>query len=116
STWSRTMRCNSRSKGPSNTAVCTSYGKNRRIPTEGPPLGAYHRPMARVLSGIQPTGDLHLGNYLGAVRHWAQDQHEADAYFCVVDLHALTIPREPGELRAKTAETALVLIAAGLDP
>lgn len=72
--------------------------------------------MARVLSGIQPTGDLHLGNYLGAVRHWAQDQHEADAYFCVVDLHALTIPREPGELRAKTTETALGLIAAGLDP
>jgi tryptophanyl-tRNA synthetase len=72
--------------------------------------------MARVLSGIQPTGDIHLGNYLGAVRQWAADQYEADSYFCVVDLHALTVPREPGELRAKTLETALVLVAAGLDP
>ncbi|MGH9226081.1 MAG: tryptophan--tRNA ligase [Acidimicrobiales bacterium] len=70
----------------------------------------------RVLSGIQPTGDIHLGNYLGAVRHWAADQHGADSYFCVVDLHALTVPRDPGELRSKTVETALVLIAAGLDP
>ncbi|HEX8770265.1 MAG TPA: tryptophan--tRNA ligase, partial [Acidimicrobiales bacterium] len=72
--------------------------------------------MARVLSGIQPTGDLHLGNYLGAVRQWASGQHDHDAYFCIVDLHALTVPRDPGELRARTLETALVLIAAGLDP
>jgi tryptophanyl-tRNA synthetase len=72
--------------------------------------------MARVLSGIQPTGDIHLGNYLGAVRHWVADQYEHDSYFCVVDLHALTVPREPGELRTKTMETALVLVAAGLDP
>jgi tryptophanyl-tRNA synthetase len=72
--------------------------------------------MARVLSGIQPTGDIHLGNYLGAVRQWALDQHEQDSYFCVVDLHALTVPRDPAELRAKTLETTLVLIAAGLDP
>ena len=72
--------------------------------------------MARVLSGIQPTGDIHLGNYLGAVRHWAADQHTDDCFFCVVDLHALTLPRDPAELRAKTLETVLVLIAAGLDP
>jgi tryptophanyl-tRNA synthetase len=72
--------------------------------------------MARVLSGIQPTGDIHLGNYLGAVRHWVADQDTADCYFCIVDLHALTLPREPGQLRAKTLETALVLVAAGLDP
>ncbi len=72
--------------------------------------------MARVLSGIQPTGDIHLGNYLGAVRHWAADQHERDSFFCVVDLHALTIPRDPDELRAKTLETTLILVAAGLDP
>jgi tryptophanyl-tRNA synthetase len=72
--------------------------------------------MARVLSGIQPTGDIHLGNYLGAVRHWVADQHENDSYFCVVDLHAITVPREPAELREDTLETALVLIAAGLDP
>jgi tryptophanyl-tRNA synthetase len=72
--------------------------------------------MARVLSGIQPTGDIHLGNYLGAVNQWVQDQHTQDAYFCVVDLHALTIPRDPAELRAKTLETTLLLVAAGLDP
>ncbi len=72
--------------------------------------------MARVLSGIQPTGDLHLGNYLGAVRQWVADQNTADSYFCVVDLHALTVPREPGELRSKTLETALGLVAAGVDP
>jgi tryptophanyl-tRNA synthetase len=72
--------------------------------------------MARALSGIQPTGDIHLGNYLGAVRQWAADQHSYDAYFCVVDLHALTVPRDPYELRTRTLETTLVLIAAGLDP
>ncbi len=72
--------------------------------------------MDRVLSGIQPTGDVHLGSYLGAVRQWVADQHTHDAFFFVVDLHALTIPRDPYELRAKTLETVLVLIAAGLDP
>ena len=72
--------------------------------------------MARVLSGIQPTGDIHLGNYLGAVRQWVNDQHEQDSYFFVVDLHAITVPRDPAELRAKTLETTLVLVAAGLDP
>ena len=72
--------------------------------------------MARVLSGIQPTGGIHLGGYLGALRQWVADQHEADAYFLVVDLHALTIPRDPKELREQTLETALILLAAGLDP
>ncbi len=72
--------------------------------------------MLRVLSGIQPTGDIHLGNYLGAVRGWVDDQHAQDSYFCVVDLHALTVPRDPAELRAKTLETTLLLVAAGLDP
>ena len=72
--------------------------------------------MARVLSGIQPTGDIHLGNYLGAVRNWVDDQHTQDSYFCVVDLHAITVPRDPGELRAKTLELTLLLVAAGLDP
>ena len=72
--------------------------------------------MTRVLSGIQPTGDIHLGNYLGAVRHWVADQDGHDSYYCIVDLHALTIPRDPGELRAKTLETAMILLAAGLDP
>lgn len=72
--------------------------------------------MPRVLSGIQPTGDAHLGNYLGALSRWVEDQHHHDAFFCVVDLHALTIPRDPADLRARTMETAQLLLAAGLDP
>ncbi|MDP9403955.1 MAG: tryptophan--tRNA ligase [Actinomycetota bacterium] len=72
--------------------------------------------MPRVLSGIQPTGDVHLGNYLGAIRQWVEHQHHHDAYFCVVDLHALTVPRDPAHLRARTLETAQLLLAAGLDP
>ena len=70
--------------------------------------------MARVFSGIQPTGDMHLGNYLGAVRNWVADQE--DAIYCVVDLHALTYPQDPEVLRSKTLQVASLLIAAGLDP
>jgi tryptophanyl-tRNA synthetase len=72
--------------------------------------------MPRVFSGIQPTGDVHLGNYLGAVRRWVADQHDHEALYCVVDLHALTIPRDAEELLAKTREVTLLLVAAGLDP
>ena len=72
--------------------------------------------MARVLSGIQPSGDLHLGNYLGAIRNWVADQDEHDALYCVVDLHALTLEIDPADLRARTYDTALDLLAAGLDP
>ncbi|MGH9080680.1 MAG: tryptophan--tRNA ligase, partial [Acidimicrobiales bacterium] len=72
--------------------------------------------MSRVLSGIQPSGDLHLGNYLGAVRNWVADQDVHDAFYCIVDLHALTLDIEPAELRRRTYETALDLLAAGLDP
>jgi len=72
--------------------------------------------MERVLSGIQPTGVLHLGNYLGAVRFWVEDQHRADAFFCVVDLHALTLEHDPTTLRAATLRKAQELIACGLDP
>ncbi|MGH9113111.1 MAG: tryptophan--tRNA ligase [Acidimicrobiales bacterium] len=72
--------------------------------------------MARVFSGIQPTGELHLGNYLGAVRRWVRAQHEDHAIHCVVDLHALTIPQDPVVLRAKTIEVTQLLVAAGLDP
>jgi tryptophanyl-tRNA synthetase len=72
--------------------------------------------MARVLSGIQPSGDLHLGNYLGAVRNWVTHQGGHDAFYCVVDLHALTLDIDPAELRSRTHDTALDLLAAGLDP
>ena len=72
--------------------------------------------MSRVFSGIQPTGDLHLGNLLGAVANWVRDLDEDDAVYCVVDLHALTIPKDPAELRRKTIELTQLLVAAGLDP
>ena len=73
-------------------------------------------PMARVLSGIQPSGDLHLGNYFGAVRNWVVDQDSSDAYFCIVDLHALTLAIDPEVLRRQTLDAACVLLASGLDP
>lgn len=72
--------------------------------------------MARVFSGIQPTGEIHLGNFLGAVRRWVDAQHEDDAIHCIVDLHALTVPRDPAELRGKILELTQILVAAGLDP
>ncbi|MEZ5234766.1 MAG: tryptophan--tRNA ligase [Acidimicrobiia bacterium] len=72
--------------------------------------------MTRVLSGIQPSGALHLGNLLGAVRNWVVDQHEADSFFCVVDLHALTSVQDPAALRENTLQLAQLLIACGLDP
>src|SRR3954467_2732257 len=71
----------------------------------------------RVLSGIQPTADsFHLGNYLGAVRQWVALQDTHDAFYCVVDLHAITVPFEPAELRQRTRVAAAQLLAAGLDP
>ncbi len=72
--------------------------------------------MTRILSGIQPTGGVHLGNYLGAVRYWVEDQRIGESFYCVVDLHALTIPRDPAELRQETRAMATLLLAAGLDP
>ena len=72
--------------------------------------------MTRVLSGIQPTGDVHLGNYLGALRQWAIDQHDADAFYCAVDLHAVTVQQDPAQLRSATLGTMATLISVGLDP
>jgi tryptophanyl-tRNA synthetase len=72
--------------------------------------------MTRVFSGIQPTGDLHLGNYLGAVRNWVDIQDESDAIFCVVDLHALTLPKGKGEVRDGSLRLSQLLLASGLDP
>jgi tryptophanyl-tRNA synthetase len=72
--------------------------------------------MNRIFSGIQPTGNLHLGNYLGAIRNWVALQHDFDCIFCIVDLHALTQPQDPDELRAATREVTAAYIAAGVDP
>jgi tryptophanyl-tRNA synthetase len=70
----------------------------------------------RVLSGIQPTSEPHIGNYLGALRRWAEDQHEAESFFMLADLHALTVPQDPKELTRRTLELAATLIAVGIDP
>lgn len=70
----------------------------------------------RVLSGVQPTGGIHLGNYLGAVRQWVALQDDHDAFYCVVDLHAITLPHTPADLRAATRSNAALYLAAGVDP
>jgi tryptophanyl-tRNA synthetase len=72
--------------------------------------------MGLVFSGIQPTGNLHLGNYLGAIRNWVKLQETFECIFCIVDLHAVTVWQEPRELRAQTREVAAALIASGIDP
>tara|TARA_B100000953_G_scaffold265263_1_gene232842 strand:- start:943 stop:1953 length:1011 start_codon:yes stop_codon:yes gene_type:complete len=72
--------------------------------------------MARVFSGIQPSGDLHLGNLLGALMNWVNHQEEHEAVYCIVDLHALTLPQDPEELRTNTLELAQLLMAVGLNP
>ncbi|MBP7811891.1 MAG: tryptophan--tRNA ligase [Candidatus Moranbacteria bacterium] len=70
----------------------------------------------RLFSGIQPSGNLHIGNYLGAIAQWLPLQNEHEAIFCIVDQHAITVPQEPGALRAKTLEIAKIYLAAGIDP
>ena len=80
------------------------------------PLRVVEDLVPRILSGVQPTGNTHLGNYVGAFRQWVDQQHDFDAFYPVVDLHAITLPYEPGELRARTLEVAAILLASGLDP
>jgi tryptophanyl-tRNA synthetase len=70
----------------------------------------------RVFSGVQPSGKLHLGNYLGAIRQWVARQDEKENYFCIVDMHAITIYKDPDTLRQLTREVAAVYFASGLDP
>ncbi len=72
--------------------------------------------MSRIFSGIQPSGELHIGNYLGAVKNWVELQHRYECIFCIVDYHAITGPYEPADLRRRTGEMAVSLLAAGLDP
>jgi tryptophanyl-tRNA synthetase len=71
---------------------------------------------ARVLSGIQPTGSPHIGNYLGALKNWVQIQYDYDSIYCIVDLHAITVYQQPAELRRKIEELAGMLLAIGIDP
>jgi len=72
--------------------------------------------MNRIFSGVQPTGNLHLGNYLGAVRNWVRMQHDMDSIFCIVDLHAITMWQDPKDLRHAIREVTAAFLAAGIDP
>ncbi len=72
--------------------------------------------MRRLLSGIQPSGEMHVGNYLGAIRNWVALQEGYEAFYCVVDLHAMTVAYEPTALRERTRDLARVLLACGIDP
>ena len=71
---------------------------------------------SKIFSGVQPSGELHLGNYLGAIINWVRNQEEKDNIFCIVDLHAITIPQVPVTLKKRIIETAKILLAAGIDP
>ncbi len=72
--------------------------------------------MKKTFSGVQPSGELHLGNYLGAIKNWVSMQDEYDATFCIVDLHAITVPQDPKELRRRILDVAKAYIALGIDP
>src|SRR3954453_7226169 len=71
---------------------------------------------ARVFSGVQPSGNLHIGNYLGALKNWAEIQSQYESIFCIVDLHAVTVYQQRDELSKKIRETAALFLAAGIDP
>ena len=72
--------------------------------------------MKRIFSGAQPTGNVHLGNYLGALRNWVALQHDYESFFCIVNLHAITAPQDPKVVAAKTRELARIYLAVGIDP
>ncbi|MBI2637399.1 MAG: hypothetical protein HYW88_00730, partial [Candidatus Sungbacteria bacterium] len=69
-----------------------------------------------IFSGIQPSGDIHIGNYLGAIKQFVKLQEETDALFCIVDEHAITVPQDPKTLHEKTLEVAMLYLAAGIEP
>ena len=70
----------------------------------------------RIFSGAQPTGNLHIGNYLGALKNWVNLQNEYESFFCIVNLHALTLPQDPNVLKKKTLDLARIYLASGIDP
>jgi tryptophanyl-tRNA synthetase len=85
-------------------------------PHARPSVPAVRPTRLRVFSGIQPTGVIHIGNYAGAIAQWAQMQREFDSYFCIVDLHAITVPYEPEEFPQLVLDAAAANLAAGIDP
>ncbi len=92
-----------------------SVGTNHDLQTQLTNANANAQVKKRVFSGIQPTGNLHLGNYLGAIRNWVETQAEYDNIFCIVDMHAITVPIDPKELHQSTRSLAALYLACGLD-
>ena len=78
-------------------------------------MKGFRKTMGRIFSGVQPTGNLHLGNYLGAIRNWVRLQRDHDCIFCIVDMHAITVWQDPAQLRAQTREVTAAFLAAGID-
>ena len=72
--------------------------------------------MKRVFSGVQPTGNIHLGNYLGALKQFVELQNEYECVYCIVDLHAITVPQDPKELKQHILDVAALYLAVGVDP
>jgi tryptophanyl-tRNA synthetase len=106
----RSLRMNSLAVGK------RANGLLRCLSTGGDCLSETPPRVKRVLSGVQPTGTLHLGNYLGAIRQWVAYQEKYENYFCVVDLHAITAPHNPKVLKQETLQAAAMYIACGIDP
>uniref|UniRef100_A0A7R9V1U2 tryptophan--tRNA ligase n=1 Tax=Chlamydomonas euryale TaxID=1486919 RepID=A0A7R9V1U2_9CHLO len=104
-------RCAGGSSTVVETAAATAPSADAKAAADG--LVAQRK---RVLSGVQPTGKLHLGNYMGAIKNWVGLQETYDTFFCVVDLHAITVPHDPKELRDSTRTMAATYLAAGIDP
>lgn len=101
----------------SHTRLCLDMSStNEVLPVMTPAQEKEANRRKRVLSGVQPTGALHLGNYLGAIRQWVANQDSYDNYFCVVDLHAITVPHDPKKLRQETLQSAAMYLASGIDP
>src|SRR3954464_13477760 len=101
--------------GPFATSRSASSARASRLLATAPGH-SYLARMSRIFSGIQPSGELHIGNYLGAVKNWVALQHTAESIFCIVDYHAIIAAYEPAQLRQRRREMAIGLLAAGLDP
>lgn len=93
-----------------------SVEMNKEVTTELARPDTSSQVKKRVFSGVQPTGNIHLGNYLGAIRNWVAEQAEYDNIYCIVDMHAITMPIDPKELHLNTRKLAALYLACGLDP
>src|SRR6185437_9270146 len=109
-------RCIARLRPPHDASRRAIHGRERRCLLAPVLKRSYFAWMSRIFSGIQPSGELHIGNYLGAVKKWVQLQDRYECVFCIVDYHAITGHYEPADLRQRTFDMAVSLLAAGLDP